>query len=56
VDHAHPAASELFDNAAVRMAWPIMSGESYLDETFKSMKTAKLAASSGRVGGVAPLH
>ena len=49
VDHSHPAAAQLFDNAIMRNGLANHWRESYVCETGKSMKAVELAASQHAV-------
>ena len=42
IDHAHPAAAELFDNAIMRNSPPNHVAKSYVGEPGKSMNTSFL--------------
>jgi hypothetical protein len=43
IDHAHPAAAELFDNTVMRNSPPNHVAKSYVGEPVKSMNTSFLS-------------
>ena len=48
IDNTHPATAELLDDAVVRDGVADHWRESYVGETFKSMKAVELAVSRNR--------